>query len=69
MSETPISLSKYRKTKMRRAERKQADANAVNFGRPKHERHSQRLVRDKEIKQLDQHRRESSSHDERDKED
>lgn len=58
MSDTPISLSKFRKAKARRAAKQQADANAVKFGRPKPARAAEEQALSTQITHLDQHRRE-----------
>lgn len=59
MSDKPISLSKFRKGKARDSARKQADANAIKFGRSKADRlaHSQKTA--STIRHMDAHRREN----------
>ncbi len=53
-----INLNKARKSRTRDAARKQADANAVKFGRTKSEKLKDRAEADKATRDLDGHKRE-----------
>lgn len=57
MSDKPVNLAKFRKAKTREQAKRQADANAVKFGRPKALRDQQRRDTDKASRTLDGHRR------------
>lgn len=56
MSDTPVNLNRFRKEKAREAARRQADANAVKFGRTKAERLGEALRNDKARAALDRHK-------------
>lgn len=60
MTQKPISLSKFRKTKVRASAKSQADANALKFGRPKTERDKQKLDAEIVSRRLDGHKRDES---------
>jgi hypothetical protein len=53
-----VSLSKARKSRARQAARKEADANAVKFGRNKAEKARDRAEAKQSASDLDGHRRE-----------
>ena len=53
-----VNLNKARKSRARAAARSQADANAVKFGRTKHEKLKDRAEADKATRDLDGHKRE-----------
>ena len=53
-----VNLSKARKSRARDAARKQADANAIKFGRTKAEKSKDRAEADKTTRDLDGHKRE-----------
>ncbi|MGZ9810544.1 DUF4169 family protein [Pseudoroseicyclus sp. H15] len=54
----PVSLSKARKAKAKADKRRQADENAVKFGRTKAERLADEARSAKEAARLDGHKRE-----------
>ncbi len=53
-----VNLNKARKSRARDAARKQADANAVKFGRTKAEKAKDQAEAEKESRDLDGHKRE-----------
>ena len=53
-----VSLSKARKSRARDAARREADANAVKFGRTKAEKTKDRAEAEKSARDLDGHKRE-----------
>ncbi|MEM6390801.1 MAG: DUF4169 family protein [Pseudomonadota bacterium] len=55
MADRPISLSKARKAKARAAAKRQADANAVRFGRSKPARRAEEAETDRATRKLDGH--------------
>ncbi|MBE3639061.1 DUF4169 family protein [Mangrovicoccus algicola] len=59
MTDKPISLSKFRKTRRREEARNRADANAVKFGRSKAEKLQAREAGLREGRKLEGHRREA----------
>ncbi len=50
------NLNRYRKAQARAEARRQADANAARFGRPKAEREAEAARLDRASRTLDQHR-------------
>ena len=58
MTEKPVNLNRVRKEQARAKKRKQADANAVKFGRTKSGRQAEAAERDRADTRLDAHRRE-----------
>jgi hypothetical protein len=52
----PINLNRFRKTKRRAAEQKQAAENRVAFGRTKAERQTERLKADKAAREFEHKR-------------
>ena len=50
------NLNRYRKAQARADARRQADANAARFGRPKAEREAEAARQDRASRTLDQHR-------------
>ena len=60
---TPINLNKARKAKARRDARKQADENAVKFGRTKAEKARDRSDADRATRELDQHKLDTDGRD------
>lgn len=63
MSDTPISLSKFRKAKARAEKKAQADANAVKFGRTRAEKARDDAAEDARKRLLDGHRRDEDRND------
>lgn len=57
MSDRPVSLNQFRKEKARAKARKQADRNAVAYGRTKAEKDLDRARETKRLKGLDQHQK------------
>ena len=55
----PVNLNKARKARARDAARKQADANAVKFGRTKAEKDLDKARSDQAAASLDAHRRDT----------
>ncbi len=53
-----VNLNKARKSRARDEARKQADANAIKFGRTKAEKDKDRAEADKATRDLDGHKRE-----------
>ncbi len=58
MSGKPVNLNRARKERMRAEAKRQADANAVKFGRTKAEKRLDEARTDEAARKLDQHRRE-----------
>ena len=58
MSGKPVNLNRARKERMRAEARRQADANAVKFGRTKAEKRLDEARTDEAARKLDQHKRE-----------
>ncbi|MCA8884042.1 MAG: DUF4169 family protein [Rhodobacteraceae bacterium] len=60
MAETPISLSKFRKTRARADKKAQADANAVRFGRSKADKARDAAQAAQQDAHLNAHRRDDA---------
>ena len=58
MSGKPVNLNRARKERMRAEAKRQADANAVKFGRTKAEKRLDEARTDEAARKLDQHKRE-----------
>ena len=58
-ADPPINLNKARKARAKSEKRRQADANAVKFGRPKAERDKDAAEAAKTVRHLDGHKRET----------
>lgn len=55
----PVNLNQFRKTKARVEKSALADANAVKFGQSKAQKATDQSARDKNIRALDQHKRDT----------
>ncbi|WP_170769686.1 DUF4169 family protein [Ruegeria lacuscaerulensis] len=51
----PVNLNRYRKEKARANKKARADQNAVAFGRSKAQKEADRLDREKQTRDLDNH--------------
>ncbi|APE43291.1 DUF4169 domain-containing protein [Sulfitobacter alexandrii] len=59
MSEGPINLNKARKARAKALKRRQADENAVAFGRPKAQKRKEQAEAERARRDLDGHKRET----------
>ena len=55
---TPINLNRARKDRARAQRKRQADANAIRFGRTKTQREMDRVEAERSERRLDDHERE-----------
>ena len=53
----PVNLNRFRKEKARAENRARADENAVRFGRTKSEKAKDKTLKDRAVRNLDNHKR------------
>ena len=57
---TPVNLNKVRKARARAEKRARADENAVKFGRSKADKDRDRMMSERAVHKLDQHKRDET---------